>query len=66
MVSIEGLQMIFQFIPIRVLRETPQVSFFDSGVDGSNGADIVIHHKNGISPPNDGNFEQYYIYHHQS
>ena len=52
--------------PIRVFRETPQVSFFDVSVDGSSGADVVIHHKNAISPPNDDNFEQYYIHHHQS
>ena len=52
------------FIPIKVFRETPQVSFFDAGVQGSNGADVVIHHKNAVSPPNDGYFEQYYIHHH--
>ena len=53
------------FIPIRVFRETPQVSFFDAGVKRSNGADVVIHRKNAVSPPDDGNFEQYYIHHHQ-
>ncbi len=57
--------MILQFIPIRVFREKPQVSFFDASVDGLNGADVFVHHKNAISPPNDGNFEQYYIHHHQ-
>ena len=57
--------MFLQFVPIRVFRETPQVSFFDTGVNGSNGTDVVIHHKNAISPPDDGNFEQYYIHHHQ-
>ena len=60
-----GLQMLLHFVPIHVFRETPQVSFFDAGVNGSNGADVVIHHKNAISPPDDGNFEQYYIHHHQ-
>ena len=53
------------FIPINVFRETPKVSFFDAGVKGSNSTDIVIHHKNAISPPDDGCFEQYYIHHHQ-
>ena len=57
--------MLLHFVPIRVFRETPQVSFFDAGVNGSNGADVVIHHKNAISPPDDGNFEQYYIHNHQ-
>ena len=53
------------FIPIHVFRETSKVSFFDVGVNGSNGADVVIHQKNAVSPPNDGNFEQYYIHQHQ-
>ena len=53
------------FIPIKVFRETPQVSFFDAGVNVSNGADVVIHHKNAESPPDDGYFEQYYIHHYQ-
>jgi len=57
--------MLLKFIPISIFRETPQVSFFDTGVKGSNGADVVIHHQNAVSPPNDGNFEQYYIHHHQ-
>ena len=47
------------FIPIHVFRETPQVSFFDVGVKESNAADIVIHHKNAVSPPKEGGFEQY-------
>ncbi len=33
-----GLQMLLHFIPIHVFRETPQVSFLDAGVNGSNGA----------------------------
>ena len=53
------------FVPIHVFRETPQVSFFDVGVNGSNRSDVVIHHKHAISPPDDSNFEQYYIHHHQ-
>ncbi len=46
------------FLPIHVFRETPQVSFFDARINGSNGTDVIIHYKNAISPPNDGNFEQ--------
>ena len=53
------------FVPVQVFRETPQVSFFDAGVKGSNGSDVVIHHGNAISPPNDGDFEQYYMHLHQ-
>ena len=48
-----------KFFPTNVFRETPQVSFFDSGVQGSNGSDVVIHHGNEILPVNDGDFEQY-------
>ena len=57
--------MLLNFVPIRVFRETHQVSFFDASINGSNGSDVVIHHKDAISPPNDGSFEQYYIHHHQ-
>ena len=53
------------FVPTHVFRETPQVSFFDAGVKGSNGSDVVIHHGNAISPPNDGDFKQYYVHRHQ-
>jgi len=53
------------FVPTHVFRETPQVSFFDAGVKGSNGSDVVIHHGNAISPPDDGDFEQYYVHRHQ-
>ena len=55
--------MILEFVPICTFRETPQVSFLDASVDGSNGSDVVIHHKNIISPPDEGNFEQYYVHH---
>ena len=53
------------FVPTHVFRETAQVSFFDAGVKGCNGSDVVIHHGNAISPPNDGDFEQYYVHRHQ-
>ena len=60
-----GFEMRLNFVPTHVFRETPQVSFFDAGVKGSNGSDVVIHHGNAISPPNDGDFEQYYVHRHQ-
>ena len=53
------------FLPIRIFRETPQVSFFDAGVKASNAADVGIHHKDAVSPPDDENHEQYYVHHHQ-
>ena len=30
-------------LPIHIFRETPQVLFFDAGVEGSHGSDVVIH-----------------------
>ena len=39
------------FIPIHVFRETPSVTFFDAGVPGSNGTDVVAHHGAATSPP---------------
>ena len=60
-----GVEMRLNFVPTHVFRETPQVSFFDAGVKGCNGSDVVIHHGNAISPPDDGEFEQYYVHRHQ-
>jgi len=53
------------FIPIQIFRETPQVTFFDAGVRASNGCDVVIHHSIAISPPNDVEYEQYYVHKYQ-
>ena len=53
------------FIPIHVFRETPAVTFFDAGVPGTNGTDIVAHHGAAVSPPNDENIEQFYVHYHQ-
>ena len=53
------------FIPINVFRETPQISFFDARVKSSNSTDVVIHHKNAISPTDDWISKQYYIHQHQ-
>ncbi len=53
------------FVPTHVFRETPKVTFFDAGIKGSNGSDVVIHYGSAFSPPNDEDFEQYYIHHHQ-
>ncbi len=53
------------FVPTNVFRETPQVTFFDAGVNASNGSDVVIHHGAAISPPDDNEFEQYYIHYQQ-
>ena len=53
------------FVPTHVFRETPQVTFFDAGIKGSNGSDVVIHKGRAISPPNDKDYEQYYVHKHQ-
>ena len=42
-----------KFLPTSIFRETPKVTFFDAGLEGSNGCDVVIHSEEAISPPND-------------
>tara|TARA_B100000945_G_scaffold44820_1_gene30746 strand:+ start:466 stop:975 length:510 start_codon:yes stop_codon:yes gene_type:complete len=54
-----------KFVPINIFRETPQVTFLDASVKGSNGSDVVIHRGGATSPPDLNGFEQYYIHHHQ-
>ena len=54
-----------EFTPIQIFRETPQVTFFDAGVRASNGCDVVMHRGRATSPPNDVNYEQYYVHHYQ-
>ena len=51
-----------EFTPIQIFRETPQVTFFDAGVRASNGCDVVMHRGSATSPPNDEEFEQYYVH----
>ena len=53
------------FVPIHIFRETPSVAFFDAGIAGANGVDVVAHRGSAISPPNDEDFEQYYVHQHQ-
>ena len=54
-----------KFVPINIFRETPKVTFFDAGVEASNGCDVVIHSEEAISPPDDFKDEQYYVHNHQ-
>ena len=54
-----------RFFPINIFRETPKVTFFDAGIEISNGSDVVIHSGEAISPPDDINDEQYYVHNHQ-
>ncbi len=53
------------FVPINIFRETPEVTFLDASVKGSNGSDVVIHRGGATSPPDLNGFEQYYVHHHQ-
>lgn len=53
------------FTPIHVFRETPAVTFFDASVAGSNASDVVLHQGAAVSPPDDGDFMQFYVHHHQ-
>ena len=50
---------------IHIFRETPSVTFFDAGIAGSNGTDVVAHHGAATSPPDDEDFEQFYVHQHQ-
>ena len=54
-----------KFVPVNIFRETPEVTFLDASVKGSNGSDVVIHRGGATSPPNLNGFEQYYVHHHQ-
>ena len=49
-----------KFYSTTIFRETPKVTFFDAGLVGSNGCDVVIHSKEAISPPDNFKDEQYY------
>ena len=51
-----------RFFSINIFRETPKVTFFDAGIDSSNGSDVVIHSGEAISPPDDLKDEQYYVH----
>ena len=54
------------FVPVNIFRETPEVTFLDASVKGSNGSDVVIHRGGATSPPDLNNFEQYYVHYHQT
>ena len=54
-----------KFMPTKIFRETPKVTFFDAGLGASNGCDVVIHSEEATSPPNDFKDEQYYVHNHQ-
>ena len=58
-------RMRLHFMPIHIFRETPSVTFFDAGIAGSNGTDVVAHHGAATSPPDDEDFEQFYVHQHQ-
>jgi len=54
-----------RFFPINIFRETPKVTFFDAGIESTNGCDVVMHSGEAISPPDDFKDEQYYVHNHQ-
>ena len=54
-----------KFMQTKIFRETPKVTFFDAGLEKSNGCDVVIHSEEAISPPDDFKDEQYYVHNHQ-
>ena len=54
-----------KFLPTTIFRETHKVTFFDAGIDSTNGCDVVIHSGEAISPPDKLKDEQYYVHNHQ-
>ena len=54
-----------KFCPTTIFRETPKVTFFDAGIESTNGCDVVIHYGEAISPPDKFKEEQYYVHYHQ-
>ena len=53
------------FVPVNIFRETPEVTFLDASVKGSNASDVVIHREEATSPPDLNGFDQYYAHNHQ-
>ena len=54
-----------RFFPITVFRQNPKVTFFDAGIDKSNGSDVAMYSGEAISPPDDLPNEQYYVHYYQ-
>ena len=54
-----------KFYPTTIFRETPKVTFFDAGIESTNGCDVVMHSGEAISPPNEFEYEKYYVHNHQ-
>ena len=54
-----------KFCPTTIFRETPKVTFFDAGINLSNGCDVVMHSGEAVSPPDELKDEQYYVHNHQ-
>ena len=48
-----------KFCPTTIFREAPKVTFFDAGIESTNGCDVVIHSGEAISPPDEFEYEQY-------
>ena len=47
-----------KFWPTIIFRETPKVTFFDAGIESTNGCDVVMHSGEAISPPDKIEYEQ--------
>ena len=54
-----------KFCPTTIFRETPKVTFFDAGIELTNGCDVVMHSGEAISPPDEFEHEKYYVHNHQ-
>jgi len=54
-----------KFCPTTIFRETPKVTLFDAVIESTNGCDVVIHSGDAISPPDEFEYENYYVHNHQ-
>ena len=54
-----------KFSATTIFRETPKVTFFDAGIESTNGCDVVMHSGDSISHPDEFEKEHYYVHNHQ-
>ena len=52
----------FKFCPTTIFRDTPKVTFFDTGIESTNSCDIEMHSGEAISPPDKCKEQEYYLH----
>ncbi len=54
-----------KFWPTIIFRETPKVTFFDLGIESTNGCNVVMNTGEATSSLDEFEYEQYYLHNHQ-